>query len=273
MTLRQLVKRVCPPALLDALRGRAFFPPAPLTWEGSYPTLSAVPGTRGSYDDDARIGEFVARARTARAQLAEGRPLAVTSVWHQGLALLAASLAGTRPDIRVLDVGGGVGIAYLHVLAALRGPTAIRYEVVDLEGMCAAGRALFADDPRIRFSTALPARAGDVDVVYACSVLPYVEDYAGLLRQLAALWAPYVLLDQLAAGPFPRYAARQLNLPGQTLPYWFLNLDEIVEIVTGTGYVLVYEGQLGPVYAQPNYPEASRLGRMRRLLFVRPPAR
>jgi len=60
-----------------------------------------------------------------------------------------------------------------------------------------------------------------------------------------------------------------LNLPGQVLAYWFLNVDEISKILAAVGYSLAYDGLVGPMYDQSNYPESHRMGRMRTMLFVR----
>jgi len=113
-------------------------------------------------------------------------------------------------DVRYgwLDFGGGVGLAYVQVLSSLRGNHAISYHVVELEKMCAAGRRLFADDPRIQFHTFLPALRDKLDIVYASGLLPYIDDYAGLVRQLAGLNASYIMLTHVAAGRFRTYARK-----------------------------------------------------------------
>jgi len=57
-------------------------------------------------------------------------------------------------------------------------------------------------------------------------------------------------------------------LSGQVLPYWFLNMDELIHLIEVGGYSLVYKNQHGPEYDQSNYPEDHRIGRMKTLLFV-----
>jgi putative methyltransferase (TIGR04325 family) len=188
--------------------------------------------------------------------------------WHSPLGLLAATVSAGQHAVRVLDFGGGVGQAFVQLLSTLRGATAVGYRVVDLDGVCAAGRQLFADDKRITFRTDWADIEEPVDVVYASSALPYVHDYEASLRRLMALKAPYVLLTKVAAGDFPPYAARQLNLAGQVLAYWFLNVAELIEIMSSGGYRCVYNEQVGRRYDQRNYPAAYRIGQMRNMLFV-----
>jgi putative methyltransferase (TIGR04325 family) len=227
----------------------------------------SVPTMHNSYDNALRIAEFVDQTKQEIATIGSGEfPI---SYWHDPLGYLAAVAGAGRDRLQILDFGGGVGQAFVHLISTLRGRTSVAYHVVDLEGMCAAGRTLFKNDPRITFHTRLPDLTDGIDIVYASGVLPYMNDYAATLRDLAALRAPYVLLTRLAAGAFPTYAARQLNLMGQQLAYWFLNMQEIVDLMAATNYVLVHEGQAGPYYNQSNYPQSHRIGRMRSLLFVR----
>ena len=119
------------------------------------------------------------------------------------------------------------------------------------------------------FDTSLDGARAAPDIVYANSVLPYIEDYAALLKKLAGLGARYLLVARLAGGSYPTYATRQLNLKGQVLPYWFHNTEEIKGILRSSGYALAYEGLTGPEYDQRNFPASHRVGRMRNLLFRR----
>jgi hypothetical protein len=64
-------------------------------------------------------------------------------------------------------------------------------------------------------------------------------------------------------------AAKQVDLKGQVLAHWFLNLDEVVDSICSAGYTCVYEGRFGGTYDESNYPDAYRHGREREVLFVR----
>jgi hypothetical protein len=86
---------------------------------------------------------------------------------------------------------------------------------------------------------------------------------------LAALRAPWLVLARTAAGDIPTFATRQLNLPGQVIPYWFVNRNEIIDLLRGEGYQLALEGLADREYDQSNFPPAYRIGRMRNLLFAR----
>lgn len=262
---RQLLKRLLPPVLLDLLRKRRC--PQPIyTWDGIYPHLRDVPVHHASYDHEERIHEMATQAGEWLAQMRAGlRP----AIWHNTLATVAAATGVGLGTIRVVDFGGAAGSGFIQLLATLPPSITLGYHIVDLTGMCAAGRELFVGEPRIRFHTTLTEVPAQPDIVYVNSVLQYLEDYAGQLRALTALGARWLLLARTATGNIPTFASRQLNLPGQVLPYWFVNRDELVSLVRSLGYRLAFEDLADREYDQSNFPVTHRIGRMRHLLFTR----
>ena len=236
-------------------------------WEGIYKHRRDVPTLNAAedYDVDQRIDEMV---EDARRSLRLVHKVTNNVDWHEALGVLAGLVHSEKGRVRVLDFGGGIGHSFIQLLGTIGETAAVEYQIVELERMSAAGREFFAQEPRVHFHTEVPVLADGVDIVYLSSVLPYIENYADLLRRLARLRAPYLLLGRLAAGKFPTYAAKQLNLPGQVLAYWFLNIDEIIQILNEASYSLAYDGLVGPLYDQSNYPESHRMGRMRTMLFV-----
>ena len=184
------------------------------------------------------------------------------------LALIASMCAaGRRNGIRIVDFGGGMGNAYIHLLRNSVAIPDVEYHIVEIESVCNAGRDLFKSDPRVHFHSSLPAGLTGVDIVYICSALQYIEDYPGLLNALCSYRSKYFLFVKLSAGDIPTYATAQKNLPGTVVPYWFVNLEEIERIMTGNGYGLIYRCLLDREYDQGNFPPEYRLGRACNLLF------
>ena len=251
---------------MRALARRLFPAPFKPTWDGVYARLKDVPADGSSYDDERRIGEM---RRFAEAALAKQRGGIDPALWHDALAVLAGAIAAERGRVEVLDFGGALGTAYIHLLATLPREVPLRHCIVDQPKMCAAGARLFEGDGRVSFRSSLADAGGTPDIVYANSVLPYIEDYAGALHLLAARGAKFLLLGRFAGGSYSTYATRQLNLSGQVLGYWFHNSAEVKGILRDAGYGLAYEGLTGPEYDQRNFPQSHRVGRMQNLLFVR----
>ena len=254
--------------VIRALARQLFAAPFKPTWDGVYARMKDVPADGSSYDDERRIGEML---RFAEAALAKQRGGADPALWHDALAVLAGGIAAGQGRVEVLDFGGALGTAYIHLLATLAPGVRIRHRIVDQPKMCAAGARLFEGDGCVVFSTSLADDGGTPDIVYANSVLPYVEDYVRMLRLLAAQGAKLLLIGRFAGGSYPTYATRQLNLSGQVLGYWFHNSAEVKGILREAGYQLAYEGLTGPEYDQRNFPPSHRVGRMQNLLFVRMP--
>lgn len=267
MSARQFVKRLIPPLVLDLVRGRPLFPASAFTWQGVYASLRDVPVDKWNYDATPQVEKHLGWTRSALALVQRGgKP----HLWHEAMALVGAIGSTDSGMLRVVDFGGGAGSGYVQLLATLPMSSMIEYHVVDLARMCAAGRELFAKDPHISFHTELPMLNGKtVDIVYLNSVLQYIDDWVGLLRRLARLNARFILLARLAAGAVPTYASKQINLDRQVMPYWFLNVDEVVAQLALANYRLAYDGLDGQEYDQSNFPQSHRIGRMRNMLFVR----
>jgi putative methyltransferase (TIGR04325 family) len=271
MNTRQLLKRILPPLLVDFLRVRTISRRPAFTWAGVYPHLRDVPAT-GTYDTDGEVAKHVDWTRSAIESLRRGKKPFFP--WHQALGLVAATAAAETGRVRVLDFGGAVGSGYVQLLATLPSNVTIEYHVVDFEKTCTAGQHLFPGEECIRFHSSLPGLNGLVDIVYVNSALQYLHDYEGLLRKLAGLGAPMLLLSRLATCGCPSFATRQINLPGVVLPYWFLNLEEVCRLLEAAGYKLIYHGLNNEEEVdQSNFPDTHRAGRMRDLLFVRPSSR
>lgn len=245
-------------------------------WEGVYERFRDVPSSgsgheseewiQGTLQETEAVLAGVGRAVTVPAEVTEERSL---------LPLLAGVVSGPAGGpVRIVDFGGGAGADYVRVRESL--PHAVlEYHVVEIESVCRAGRRLFANDDRIRFHENIPENMARPDIVYLCSALQYVEDYVGLLARLCALEARYILFVKLSAGDIRSFATAQKNVGRSSIPYWFLSVSEVVDLMGGHGYASAFKGALARTYDQSALPPERRLPRMCNLLFVRrdPPSR
>jgi putative methyltransferase (TIGR04325 family) len=207
-------------------------------WEGVYATFQEAPKRGLGFDDELWRSRSSAAAREAHARFVEGRELDYSMGQRNSvLATLAGATLARQPRLRVLDFGGGPGFGFLVLQAAI--PDAARrvdYSVVEVEGVCREGAALFEGRPAPTFHTSIPT-SGEFDVVFTASTLQYVDDWRALCRRLAAFRARYLVFSDVFAGPFTSYVTLQ-HYYDSTIPHWLLNEEEFVSEITAAGYSL-----------------------------------
>jgi len=269
MNAKEFLKQFIPPIVLSLYRRitrRAY------VWEGVYASFKDVPLAGPGFNGDALAVPTVAYTQEAIRSATGNKAIAPDVINDYALLAQLASVARQRSgNLKVLDFGGGVGINYVHLLSGLGEVPALDYHIVELEWACRAGPRLYPGDGRIHFHRTLPEALPDLNILYMSGVLPYIEDYAGLLRTLCAYRAEYFLISDLPAGAFATYASAQKNVRGTLMPSWFFNANEILEIMRQQGYALICKGATEQVYNQDNFPADRRLerGRASQFLFSR----
>ena len=266
MNFKLLLKQLLPPALISLWQQKAL--PLGSYWKGVYSRLNQVPSSGPGFASDQWIN--LIRNSTERNQAAAKN--CGTIPWFVGgdrslLPMLAAAIGADQERISILDFGGGMGLDYANITACLPRRWNIGYHLVESPRVCEAGATLWTGDERVQFHPTLPPNL-QVDIVYIRSSLQYVEDYSGLLAQLAGYRPRCFLLVDLPAGDIPTYATAQHNVKGSILPYWFFNVQEIIDIVAQLGYVLVFKGGQEKKYDCSNFPQSHRLEQMCNLLFT-----
>jgi putative methyltransferase (TIGR04325 family) len=263
--MRQWIKRFVPPILLDLYRSYRGY-----IWEGVYQHYRDVPSSGAGYESERLVKDTLVHTHNLLAISKRYRSAPTETIGeHALLPLLVSAICEEKSTLRVLDFGGGMGIAYVHLVSSVVNWRRIDYHIVENNAMCDAGKQLFANDAHMHFHSTLPANLSDVDIVYVSSALQYIEDYRGLLKVLCSYQPRYFLFVKLSSGNIPTYATAQKNLPGTVIPYWFLNVDEITNAMAENGYCLIFKSALEREYDQSNFPKAYRLGRACNLLFSR----
>jgi putative methyltransferase (TIGR04325 family) len=236
--IKRLARAVVPNFVLDLARRAAGvrWGAGPI-WQGVYSHFRDVPCHGNGFEDTRWLED--SRRDVQRMQLLRRRVGAVPAPPGSHSSLLALLVSITSRDkhtVRVVDFGGGLGVSYIPLIGALVGGGMLEYHVVESPSVCLAGTRLFGDDGRISFHSALPERLGEVDIVHLSSSLQYVENYERLLDDLLRLRPAYVLLARCSAGDIPTYASAQRNMYGSSIPYWFINGDELLGLMGARGY-------------------------------------
>lgn len=252
----------------------------PFIWDGIYESFAQVPVLGDGFASDAWLSETQRYTQAAAMALRNNRGEIAENVaqYHVLVSLLVAACGSRERPVRVVDLGGGMGVGFASLMRSIHSELRVEYLVVDNEESCKRGRQLFADFPEVRFCSELPgdpARVdaahdfGNVDVLVLSSVLQFVEDYEEFLKELANVAPAFWFLTFVPAGEIPTFASAQLNVPGSVLPVWFFNVRELVARVEALGYRLVFKSALDRVFDMSNFPPTHQLTRHCNLLFRR----
>ncbi len=271
MSWKSVAKSFVPPIALKALdliRNYKHGTRPGNIWEGIYDDYAQVPRSGGAFEGDVWLE---GRRRSLEKERREENDLSSFIDENALLPFLVSIIGLEERPVRILDFGGGLGESYLDTKRRLKERFAIDYHIVETARMCEEGTALFESQDGIQFHDSLPSEMSDLDVVYVSSALQYVEDYAALLRRLCAYRPRFILFVKLSSGDIPTYATAQKNVRGSTIPYWFINIQELLQIMSAGGYALIFKSVLEREYDQDNFPEEYRLRRACNLLFGRTP--
>lgn len=265
MDFKTFLKRITPPILLDLYRR----PYRGCVWEGIYTHYRDVPSAGEGFDSDVWVNALRASTEVLATSKSCGTiPTGLTG--ERALLPLLASLVCTNSGkVKILDFGGGMGVDYIYVTSCLAECRSINYHIIESKRVCQAAVSLFGDDNRIRFHTSLPDDLSELDIVYIRSALQYVEDYRGLINKFADYKPVYFLYVDLSTGDIPTYASAQHNVRGSIIPYWFINVGEIIDLMAARGYGLIFKKVAEGECDQRNFPKPYRLKHTRNFLFAR----
>jgi putative methyltransferase (TIGR04325 family) len=265
--LRAISKALIPFGVVEAVRERRARPKQ--LWRGSYAGFDQVPVFGSGHASSEWIAPEAEATSRFRRNLMDASRLQRDA--FPRYALLPGAVSGLwRPGekLRVVDFGGGVGIAYVYFAPAIPAELSYDYYVVDNAPSCEAGREIFKDDPRVHFCEEID-EVNAADVIFMSGVLQYISDYRGVVAKLAALKPRLFVLTLTPVGEFPTFAAEQINLPNSSFAHWFFNRQEFVQMFANEGYFPSYRASVEQSFDMSNYPAHQQLLQMSSWVFTR----
>lgn len=245
-------------------------------WDGVYSDFAQAVPVGPGFDGDVwrqRTAAAFVEALDSWSQRGEVADFVQDRGYH--LPVVAATLLARMDRVRVLDVGGGLGTAWLAARAALGDEfRRVDFRILEVENICAEGRRVFDGRPDAPvFVSAMPEDG--TDVVHAGSVLQYIGDWRAFVAAITRLAPQVILISDLFAGGQPAFVSLQ-NYYGSKIPHWFLNMGDVRDAFAAHGYGLIsrlpyHTRRLGQEGALPmeNFPPHLRLPCTSHALFAR----
>jgi putative methyltransferase (TIGR04325 family) len=213
--LREVLRPLVPPIVLDALRGMRG---SVLSFSGDYSSWDEAQAAAIGYDS----GEILARVASAtravvRGEAAYERDSVLFDQIEYSWPVLASLLrvAVQMRSLRVIDFGGSLGSSWRQNRPFLEDlDIALAWRVVEQDHFVDLGRKEFATNV-LGFDRSIAEAAGaGADVVLFSSSLCYLDDPMRFLREAASV-APYIIIDRLPliAGSRDRIALQTVTEP------------------------------------------------------------
>ncbi len=244
-------------------------------WEGVYESFKEVPATGPGFRGEEWIRNSLKRIKTLRDTAKENKTVPTVTTYPESLLpVITSTVYKELRRARVLDFGGGIGFTFYQVARSLPKTDNFEYHIVEMKQVCEAGREFFKDEANVFFHSRLPNDIGRVDIVHMGSSLHYIEHWRETLARLCEYVPRYFLFTDLTAGDIPTYASSQ-KYYGSRIPVWFFNVDEIIDVMSGEGWELIFKSTYTPKilgaeqpYPQDNFEDMYKLGYPCILLFA-----
>ena len=236
-----IIKQFIPPILLKYLR--KIKPIKNYTFEGVYETLDNVPIKNNGYINEEWIEELCENANSIYSKIDENQLLpspSKGSIHHQLLPFLVATIFENNKKIKILDFGGGTETS-LHACKVYSKIDNLEIHIIETKEFVKIAKNLIEKNTHVIWHDELPNSLHNIDILNLGGSLQYVEDYKKKLIDLIEYKPTYILFSDTHMGKAKTYATKQVNIPNLSIPFWVLNLNEIISLTSSKGYELVFK--------------------------------
>ena len=144
-------------------------------------------------------------------------------------------------NIRIFDFGGGVGWQYIK-LFRLKEFFKIYYTIYELPEVVYISKDYFHNKgfKNIEFTDKMPGKDIKFDMCVLSSVLHYVEDYKGLLKDICLYNPKFIFISRLPAGDLQEFVTLQ-TINEASFPCYVFNWENIKKILSDLNYSIFDE--------------------------------
>lgn len=242
-------------------------------WEGTYESFFDVPVCGNGFESDKWINDTYNKTVESYDDIKNNKRYDVK--FNISPLYITSSIISSDETLKILDFGGGMGISFIELISVLPDNKNISFTVIEGKGVCEKASIIYENDNRIRFCTQLPTNEL-YDVIHISSSLQYVENWKGLLKELSKYDAKYFIFNDLPAGDIEKTYATIQNYYDSKIPYWFFQLDDVIEEMNINGYKLSFQANykhniLGKFeyFPQDNFENKLQIGYSKNLIFRR----
>lgn len=136
-------------------------------------------------------------------------------------------------NIKILDFGGGFGIAYYILKESFKKNfLKFDYTILEIPYVAKFGKKL---SPKIKFINKFDQKK--YDLIYSSSTIQYFKNWKSEILKFIKLKPKYIFLSDIFVGKIPTFISLQKYYES-TIPHWFINFDEFNDIFIQNGYHL-----------------------------------
>jgi putative methyltransferase (TIGR04325 family) len=218
----------------------------PRTFKGVYKNFDDIPAADiGSYDSEKSLADIYNRA-FSQIEICNNRvnlPKAHERSQVTNLLPLVISLF-KKEQVSILDYGGGAGETFVDCVNKIN-MSGVKFYIHDLDQTMDIGKKLFGNfqfdqDSSIKFINDV-SEVDKFDIVYFGSSLQYLSNYRDVVESILCKKPKYVFLTDNFFSRGDSYATVQINMTERKMAYWIFSFDEILSILTGNNYNLIYK--------------------------------
>jgi putative methyltransferase (TIGR04325 family) len=194
MNYKQLLRDITPPIVWRGVRAIKGSNREENRTYASY--SEALKYCGAGYEEKDLVKVVIGKNIRLKHELENGTPHVLESTALR--TLVGIGIVGHRPELNVVDFGGGGGTHYLFAKAVLGERINLRWHVVETNAMVTEGSRI--EDQRLKFFSDIDAAAaslGRVDLVFSSGALQYVPDPAHFLAKLLSVGAEHVFLTRI----------------------------------------------------------------------------
>lgn len=154
---------------------------------------------------------------------------------NMGLISILKKIFKREKKIKILDYGGGFGIAYYVLKEKFKDDIKFFiYTILEIPNVCKFGKKL---SPNIKFTTKANTKI-NYDLLYSSSALQYFNNWQKIIVKFTKLKPKFIFLADTFAGDIPSYVSLQ-NYYDSKIPHWFININELNKLFLNNEYKLV----------------------------------